>query len=262
MLPLTDPSFARAARRLRYLFTDLDDTLTTQGKIPPEAFSAVWRLREAGIGVAIVSGRPAGWADHLARMWPVEGVIGENGAFYFRMRQGKLFKRYFHEPRRSQAVFEKIVADVAREVPGAKVSADQKYREFDLAIDFCEDVPPLPRADVLRIVEIFERHGARARVSSIHVNGWLEDFTKLTGCRMFAEEQLGLEMDELLPVAMFSGDSPNDEDLFHAFHASCAMANIADFADLLKRPPAFVTQRRGGQGFAEMAEAILAARNQ
>jgi len=260
MLPLSHGSFADAARRLSLLFTDLDDTLTTGGQLRAESFSALWALRQAGVAVAVVTGRPAGWCDHIARMWPVEAVVGENGAFYFHMREGRLQRRWFFQPRRSGEVFARIIEDVAREVPGARVAADQKWREFDLAIDYCEDVAPLPRADVLRIVEIFGRHGARARISSIHVNGWLEDFSKLTGCRRFVEERFGESLETMMPRIAFCGDSPNDEDLFEAFQTSFAVANIARFADLMKHQPTFVTASNGAEGFAELAAAILRAR--
>ncbi|MCX7012342.1 MAG: HAD-IIB family hydrolase [Candidatus Sumerlaeota bacterium] len=260
MLPLSSPSFAESARLLRFVFTDLDDTLTTGGKLRPESFDAMWNLHDAGVGVVVVTGRPAGWCDHLARMWPVEAVVGENGAFYFHMQDGKLRKRRFYEPKRSAEVFARVIVDVAKEVPGAAVSADQQYREFDLAIDFREDVPPLPREDILRIVEIFERHGAHAKISSIHVNGWLEDFNKLTGCRRYVEERFGRALDSMLAEVAFVGDSPNDEDLFAAFPVSIAVANLANFADLLKHRPAYVATQRGAAGFAEAAEAILVAR--
>ncbi len=37
---------------------------------------------------------------------------------------------------------------------------------------YCEDVPPLPRAAVDKIVYLFENAGGIAKVSSIHVN-WM-----------------------------------------------------------------------------------------
>ena len=62
------------------LFTDLDGTLTTADTLAPATFSALAALAATGLPVVIVTGRPAGWADALARLWPVAAVIAENGA--------------------------------------------------------------------------------------------------------------------------------------------------------------------------------------
>src|SRR5262249_57039695 len=73
-----------AQRRIRGVFTDIDDTLTTDGKLTAAAYGALERLQAAGFLVVPITGRPAGWCDHIARMWPVHPVVGEDGAFYFR----------------------------------------------------------------------------------------------------------------------------------------------------------------------------------
>ncbi|MBW1690507.1 MAG: HAD family hydrolase, partial [Deltaproteobacteria bacterium] len=58
------------------VFFDIDDTLTTSGKIPAVSYGALWGIRDAGLRVVPITGRPAGWCDHIARMWPVDGIVG------------------------------------------------------------------------------------------------------------------------------------------------------------------------------------------
>jgi hypothetical protein len=244
-------------RSIRTLFTDIDDTITTGGKIPPEAYSAVAAAREAGIAVVLVTGRPGGWCDHLARMWPVSAVVGENGALAFSCEDGRM--RRIRAPREpgAAAKLALIREEVLREVPGCAVSADQAYREYDLAIDFREEVPPLPDEAIGRIVAVFSRHGATAKVSSIHVNGWFGDFDKLSMCRRACAELLGgaLEPDR----AVYLGDSPNDVPMFRAFPLSIGVANVREWVHRMECLPAFVTRAAGGQGFAEAVDRLLRA---
>ena len=246
------------------VFADIDDTLTTEGLITAPSFSALWALHDAGIAVVPVTGRPAGWCDHIARMWPVAGVVGENGAFYFRYdAAGRRLTRRFVLDEATRAGLQdrlRAIRDrVLAEVPGAAVASDQAYRIHDLAIDFCEDVPPLDRAAVDRIVAIFEAAGATAKVSSIHVNGWFGTYDKLGMMKTFAAEVLGLDLDDPADRtrAVYVGDSPNDEPAFAFFEHGVGVANVRDFEDRLRAPPAWVTEARGGEGFAELAEHLL-----
>jgi HAD superfamily hydrolase (TIGR01484 family) len=256
---------AEAAARVRAVFTDIDDTLTTAGRIPSAAFDAMWRLRAAGIAVVPVTGRPAGWCDHIARMWPVAGVVGENGAFYFRYDapRRKMDRVFILDAaaradlqRRLCLVGERILA----EVPGAAIASDQAYRIHDLAIDYCEDVPPLPGESVDRIVSIFEQSGATAKVSSIHVNGWFGTYDKLAMTQILFRERFAVDLDADKETAVFVGDSPNDAPMFAFFPLAVGVANIARFAGRLAATPAYVTNRACGAGFAEVADALLEAR--
>jgi HAD superfamily hydrolase (TIGR01484 family) len=247
-----------ACRSIRTLFTDIDDTITTGGRIPPEAYSAVCAAREAGIAVVLVTGRPGGWCDHLARMWPVAAVVGENGALAFACEGGRMRRVYApREPGAAEKLAE-IRDEVLREVPGCRVAADQPYREYDLAIDFREEVPPLPDEAVGRIVDVFRRHGATAKVSSIHVNGWFGDFDKLSMCRRASEEFLGGALDTGRSV--YLGDSPNDVPMFRAFPCSIGVANVREWVHRMEALPAFVTPSAGGRGFAEAVAHLLRVR--
>jgi HAD superfamily hydrolase (TIGR01484 family) len=262
---------------VRAVLTDIDDTLTTDGRLEAVAYAALERLHAGGLLVIPVTGRPAGWCDHVARMWPVDAVVGENGAFWFRMgsesragvegrsggSESKLVKRYVigeaERARRAERLAA-IAARILREVPGSAIASDQPYREADLAIDFREDVPELPRAAVGRIVAIMEEEGLTAKVSSIHVNGWFGGYDKLSTARLMLREVFGIDAEAHRASIVFAGDSPNDQPMFEFFPNAVGVANVRDMADLMTHLPAWITPSRGSRGFAELAAALLAAR--
>ncbi len=248
------------------LLFDIDDTLTTHGQLTAAAYTALEQLKHAGFIVAAITGRPAGWCDHIARMWPVDGVVGENGAFYFRYDAiNKKMTQRFLSPdteraatkNRLRAIAEKIL----REVPGAALASDQAYREADIAIDFCEDVAPLPRADIQRIKQIMEAAGMTAKISSIHVNGWFGTYDKLSTTKLFTQEVFSINLDDRKNEFVFIGDSPNDAPMFLYFPHSVGVANVDDFAEsLLPHRPKYVTTARSGEGFIELVDALLSAK--
>jgi HAD superfamily hydrolase (TIGR01484 family) len=242
---------------------DIDDTLSTHGKLTAAAYAALWRLHEAGLTVAVVTGRPAGWCDHIARFWPVNAVIGENGAFYFYHDGQKLQQRFVYGPedrRRFRQRLEAVKSKILAEVPGCALASDQLYRESDLAIDFCEDVPPLDRSAVLRIKALFEEAGARAKISSIHVNGWYGEFDKLSTVSLWAAERLGCDLERERATFVFCGDSPNDEPMFRYFPLSFGMANVRPFLPWITHPPAFICEQECGAGFCEVVDMLLKSR--
>ena len=250
-------------KQIRYVLTDIDDTLTVNGRLPSVVFVSMERLRDAGIRSIPITGRPAGWCDHIARMWPVDGLVGENGAFYFRYDDSirKMQRRYFNTESRRQAnrhKLDKLKLEILEKVPGSRISADQSYREADLAIDYCEDVSPLSNEDVDRIVALFKKAGAEAKTSSIHVNGWFGEYDKLTMTRFLFEEVFGEDLDHVRRDVIFIGDSPNDAPMFAYFPNSVGVANVLHFKNRMPCEPAWVTQKEGGYGFAEMVDALLA----
>jgi len=254
------PPAVRAA--VRGVCTDIDDTLTTHGRLTAEAYAALERLRAAGKRVIPITGRPAGWCDHIARMWPVDAVVGENGAFYMRYDAAsrRLVKRFLAADatrRANRARLAVIGERILAAVPGCALASDQLYREADLAIDFCEDVPPLPRAAVDRIVALMQGEGMTAKVSSIHVNGWFGDYDKLGMTRTLLAEAFAVDLDAERERWLFAGDSPNDAPLFAYFPNSVGVANLRAFADRIATLPAYVTVGEGGAGFAEIARALL-----
>jgi HAD superfamily hydrolase (TIGR01484 family) len=245
------------------VLTDIDDTLSTHGKVGSAAFRALEDLRAAGKLVIPITGRPAGWCDHIARMWPVDAVVGENGAFYMRYDPAaRKLRRRFIVDDAQRAVDRRRLAEIGESileaVPGCALASDQHYRESDLAIDFCEDVPALPRAAVDRIVALMQAQGMTARISSIHVNGWFGDYDKLGMTRTLLAEAFGIHLDGERERFVFVGDSPNDAPMFAFFPHSVGVANVRAWLDRIATPPTYVTDGEGGAGFAEVAALLCA----
>jgi HAD superfamily hydrolase (TIGR01484 family) len=250
------------ANGIRGLFFDIDDTLTTEGRLTSPAYAALERWKAAGRIAVPVTGRPAGWCDHIARMWPVDAVVGENGAFYFRhdAAQRRLVKRFLHDDATraaNRARLAAITAQILAAVPGCAPASDQGYRETDLAIDFCEDVGPLPLSDAEKIAGLMRTSGMTAKISSIHVNGWFGDYDKLGMARILARECFGLDLDAARAQFAYAGDSPNDSPMFGYFPNSIGVANVSRFEGRLDPPPAYVTVAEAGTGFAELVNRLL-----
>ena len=264
MRPFREMSAALCGR-VRGVFFDIDDTITTEGRLEASAYQAVERLQQAGLLTIPITGRPAGWCDMIARFWPVDAVVGENGAFSFAYdrQQSRMIRSYAipEETRlQDQQKLSALQEQILGEVPGCAVSADQPYREADLAIDFCEDVPALPFSQVERIRDLFVEAGAEAKISSIHVNGWFGSYDKLTACQKLMTEQFGVSLEEARDEFLFVGDSPNDEPMFRFFPNACGVANVLQFAETLQHPPTWITEQKSGHGFVELVEHVLARR--
>jgi len=253
------------AHNLLGVFTDIDDTLTTDGRLHAAAYAALERLERCGLAVVPITGRPAGWCDMIARFWPVAGVIGENGAFYFSYDRAtrKMMRRFMageDERRENRERLADLASAILAAVPGSAVSADQLYRETDLAIDYCEDVSPLPDRSVDKIVALFKAEGAVAKVSSIHVNGWFGAYDKLVMSRRFAAEVLDVDLDADESRFIFCGDSPNDAPMFKFFSNACGVANVHKYAGRITSNPTYVTKAQAGEGFVELADHLVRAR--
>lgn len=251
-------------RDIRILLTDIDDTVTTDGRLTGEAYSALEDLQQAGYAVIPVTGRCAGWCDHIARMWPVSAVVGENGAFYFRYdHQNRNMHQYFCQSAQERAANAKklkaIGAHILKEVPGTGIASDQPYRITDFAVDFAEDVPSLPENEVRRIASLAEAEGATAKISSIHVNCWFGDHNKLATSLKFLEDELGVNNKDAQRSVMFIGDSPNDETMFGHFKYSIGVANILDSLGYDFARPKYVTKGKGGAGFSEVSRYLIDA---
>jgi len=248
------------ARGVRAVLVDIDETLTTAGKLTGDAYAALERLHAAGRIVVPVTGRPAGWCDHIARMWPVDAVVGENGAFYFHFSGGRLHHRFLEdsaERAQKRARLDGIARRILAEVPGCALAADQPYRETDLAIDYSEDVPPLALDAAERIAELMRDAGLNAKISSIHVNGWFGGYDKLSTSRILFSERFGLDLDRSNREFVFVGDSQNDAPMFGFFRNSVGVANVRRFEGRLAASPKYVTGAASGAGFVELAAHLL-----
>jgi HAD superfamily hydrolase (TIGR01484 family) len=250
---------------IRVVLTDIDDTLTLHGRLPAIAYAALDRLQKAGIKVVPITGRPAGWCDHIARMWPVDAVVGENGAFYFHYHEQtkKMLRVYAQtdaERKANSMKLKAIAADVLSAHPGAAIASDQAYREIDVAVDFAEDVVPLSLSEAQDIANYFLQRGAVAKVSSIHVNAWFGAHDKLTMSLRMLRELFDIDENYSNNEIAYLGDSPNDAPMFAHFKNGIGVANIAPFASMMTDLPRYITQGEGGVGFAEFADAVLAAK--
>lgn len=253
-----------ALQRVEVVLTDVDDTLTRHGRLSADTLAAMERLMAAGIGVVPVTGGCAGWCDHIVRAWPVTAVIGESGAFRFRRRpEGGLEQRFIRpltELRDDQRRLLAIARRLMTEVPQARLAADQPYRLADVAVDHAQDVPALPAQLVQRLIDGFRAQGASARASSIHVNAWFGDHDKASMAIRVLEDDLRLDPAMQRERVLFIGDAPNDESLFAHFPLSVGVANIAAHLDALTHRPRWLCEASHGDGFAEMAKALLDAR--
>ncbi|MFZ5974967.1 MAG: HAD family hydrolase [Bacillota bacterium] len=250
-----------SASKIRYILFDIDDTITTRGKVTSKAYDALWELYDAGYYPIPVTGRPAGWCDLIIRQWPVRAVVGENGAFVYYFSEDQLCS-FIHPSVASGDYREKLSAirdEALQKVPGCRVAKDQFCRIYDLAIDFNEDPPHLGLEAAEEIRSICVSMGAEAKISSIHVNTWFGKYDKLSTALMFLSEVLG----ETHPKerVMFFGDSPNDEPMFAYFPVSCGVANIEPFVSTMKHLPTYVAPHAGGEGFADAVEHFLSLRN-
>lgn len=244
---------------VKFVLTDIDDTLTNDGQLGAEAYAALWELNKNGIHVIPITGRPAGWCEMIARQWPVAGVVGENGALFFQYKNKKMQRMYSITEAERQLNTKKlnlIQTQILNEIPEAALASDQFCRMFDLAIDFCEDIEKLNQKQIERIVSIFTEHGAQAKVSSIHVNGWFGNYNKLE-MTLKALKSFGIDEKTAQEICIFSGDSPNDEPMFKYFPLSVGVANVKAFKNQMSVHPKYVCAAEGGLGFVEMVQVLI-----
>ncbi|TAM44797.1 MAG: HAD-IIB family hydrolase [Burkholderiaceae bacterium] len=268
MKPLADwPAAAR--RNLVGVFTDIDDTLTTDGAITPDALQALADLKAAGLHVIPITGRPVGWSEPFAQAWPVDAIVAENGSAAIILRKkglnplsnndNSLLKIYQQDALTRATNFarmQQVAQRVLRDVPGATLARDSAGRETDIAIDHSE-FTHLPPEQIAQVVAIMQREGMNVTVSSIHINGWFGAHDKLAGARWIVRELFRRELDAEIERWVYVGDSTNDQIMFERFPHSVGVANIRRFEAELVHAPRYITQGERGAGFAEVAGAIL-----
>jgi len=255
----------QAAANVKAVLCDIDDTITTEGVLTAHAYQAMENLDRSGVLVIPITGRPAGWCDHIARMWPVAAVVGENGAFYMKYDRinRKMHQHFWTSPeqrKKNRQVLDELALHILNSVPGCALASDQPYRIADLAIDFCEDVPALDEASINKIVELFNAAGAQAKVSSIHVNGWFGHYDKLTMTQTLLEREWPDLKENQQSKVVFIGDSANDAPMFGHFDLSVGVANVRSQIHRITTPPKFICTNKSGEGFAELADYLIQAR--
>ncbi|GAA4353114.1 HAD-IIB family hydrolase [Variovorax defluvii] len=262
MQPLSQWPLA-ARRDLVGVFTDIDDTLTTEGAVTPDVLRALDDLRAAGLARVAVTGRPVGWSEPFAAVWPVDAIVAENGAVALvRNASGAVEKRYQQDAATRARNFDRmqaVLARIEREIPGARRATDSAGRECDIAVDHSE-FTRLDDEAIARVVALMRSEGMHATVSSIHVNGWYGDHNKLEGARWIVRALWGRPLDDEMARWAYVGDSTNDALMFEHFAHSIGVANVRRFESALSHLPRYVAPSERGAGFAEVAAAILQAR--
>ena len=262
LLPLAQWE-AAARSALVGVFTDIDDTLTTEGAITPDALQAMAALHAAGLNLVAITGRPVGWSEPFASVWPVDAIVAENGAVaLLRTAGGRIEKRYQQDAATRARNFERmqaVLARIEREIPVARRATDSAGRECDIAIDHSE-FTQLDDATIARVAGLMRSEGMHATVSSIHINGWYGDHNKLEGARWIVRELWGRSLDDETQRWAYVGDSTNDALMFEHFAHSVGVANVRRFEAALSHLPRYVAPSERGAGFAEVAAAIFQAR--
>ncbi len=262
MLPLARWSW-NARRGLLGVLTDIDDTLTPDGAITPDALQALLDLKAAGLQVVAITGRPVGWSEPFAAAWPVDAIVAENGAVaLIADHAGVLSKRHQQDVATRAVNFTRmqgVLARIEHEIPGAQRATDSPGRETDIAIDHSE-FTRLSETQIAAVVALMRSEGLHATVSSIHINGWYGNHNKLVGARWIVRELWGRALDPEISRWAYVGDSTNDQLMFDAFANSIGVANVQRFVPKLTHLPRYITQGERGAGFAEVARAVLESR--
>lgn len=243
-------------REISYLLTDIDDTLTTEGRLLPETYQALWDLQAAGIGVITVTGGSAGWCEHIVRAWPVAAAIGESGAFVMTTRNNRVELEYWEDEDLQTARQEAHLAAI-RPLLGDRfrLAHDQRFRLADVAVDIVGYLRP----EVDALAEKIRALGATVAISSVHINTWIGDYNKRTMSERLLR-RLGLGDDDLARQVCFAGDSRNDGPMFAFFGKTFGVANILPVLDDLPRKPRWISAEVAGRGFVDIAKALLAAK--
>lgn len=245
---------------VRYIFTDIDDTLTTGGKLLPQTYQALWDLSDAGIAVVPVTGGSAGWCEHIVRAWPVAAAIAESGAVAMTQQGGRVHLEFWEDERiqrQRQSGHLAAIAGAMQEHGNFTLAADQPFRLADVAIDIAGH----DSGDVDALANAIRASGAMAAISSIHINTWVGTYNKRTMSERVLETLSGLSLEDAGNAVCFVGDSRNDAPMFSAVRNSFGVANITPFLPSLPTTPRWISARAAGLGFCDIARAVVSAKS-
>jgi len=253
-----------AAQDLLGVVFDIDDTLTRDGRLEEPAYRALWRLRSQGLHLLAVTGRPLGFAEVIARTWPVDVAVGENGAGYISADARGLHSG-FYAPEPLRAAHARLLGAVraraAQELPQLQLADDSWARRCDVAWDIGERVE-VPPEEITKLRTLIQAEGARCLVSSVHAHAIAGTYDKATGAVLAGREALGLDLSASPSRWLFVGDSGNDAAAFAFFPLSAGVSNVRAHMASLPVPPRYVSEADRGRGFAEIAEQVLRARGE
>ena len=260
MKPLSSWS-QKARHKIIGVFTDIDDTLTTEGAITSDALQALHDLKAAGLMVIPITGRPVGWSIPFASTWPVNAMVAENGAVALLLEatQNQVTKIYQQDEITRTHNFQgmqRIAQRLLNEIPGTVMAQDSLGRETDIAIDHSE-FHHLSQEQIQQVLKLLQQEGMTATVSSIHINAWFGDHNKWHGAQWILKELTGRDLQQELDQWIYVGDSTNDQVMFEHFTHSVGVANIRRFENELKYLPKYISQQERGAGFAELVELLI-----
>jgi len=247
-------------RSVRFVLTDMDETLTYRGRLAAQTYDALERLQSAGLKVIPVTAAPAGWCDQMARMWPVDGVIGENGGFFFqRNDQRDDLTRLFWHPVEHRETIARRLAEIATQlrkmIPAASFAEDQPFRLTSLAFSQPQD------ANVrAAIIAALREADADVTVNNLWVLGWLGGYDKLAMARRVLADNYGVDIDSDRDSVLYVGDSTNDAPMFGFFNHTVGVSTVRRYLADIPTPPNWIAEGPGGRGFVEAADAVISSR--
>lgn len=247
-VPIEQAITSDRTKKPRLIATDMDGTLTQQGKFTASLLQAFEDLSAAGIPVLIVTGRSAGWVSGLATYLPIAGAIAENG--------GLFYPEHSAEPRLLTALPDLVqhrqqlanaYQNLKSKFPQIQESTDNQFRLTDWTFDNRD----LTVSQLESLATLCSSLGWGFTYSSVqcHIKPASQD--KAVGLIQVLQKYFPqYKLEEVLTV----GDSPNDASLFNPelFPLSVGVANVLDYADELIYKPAYVTTASEGKGFCEL----------
>ncbi|MGF1776613.1 HAD-IIB family hydrolase [Vibrio nomapromontoriensis] len=256
-----------ALKRIQWLLTDVDDTLTWQGTLPAQTLEALTQLKEVGVHVIAVTGACAGWCDQIAKLWPVHSVIGENGAFFMQ----KDFNGFHTQSvlpiatmKHQQTLLMEALSELLRDYPDTDFASDQAFRYCDVAINIGQDRSAVDRDTCQELLARIQQlsiagHKVKATQSSIHINVWIGEHSKQATSELLLRQQLSQKSLPLEHIT-YIGDSLNDESMFSWLPMTFGVSNITRWLPQLSTKPSYITDSSGGYGFSELAASIIQAK--
>lgn len=239
---------------IKLIATDMDGTLTVEGKFPAALGQALGDLQAAGLAVVIVTGRSAGWVSGLAHYLPIQGAIAENGGLFYSQPDvpGSVLSNIpVLADHRAQLA--QTFRQLQSHFPHLQTTADNAFR----ITDWTFDNPGFDPKDLDKMARLCEEMGFDFTYSTVQCHIRPSGQNKQTGLLTVLEHHLPEQyhLNQVLTI----GDSPNDQDLFDAqvFPHSIGVANLRHYLDHIEHHPQAITMSAEGLGFIEITKRLL-----
>ncbi len=230
--------------------SDVDDTITKNGKLYPNAFRALWKLKRMGKMIVLLTGGSAGWADAYIRQWPVDAVIAEGGALI--LAHGKGGDVVYRNNPMVDVQYQHKKDSLLKLTAGLRLSTDQYARIFDIAYD----KKHLRAHEIRTLKGMIKAAGGHWSESSIHINVGFGSYGKRSSLLYFMESLYDIDSDRLTGHGVYLGDSLNDEDMFSFMPLSIGMHSVEDMRSRFTSLPRYITAGYGGDGFSEFVSSL------